>query len=665
MKRKMIPAALLLFPWLLMAADHLLITEVVLQPSPGEYVLITNPTGSTVELGNYYLTDATDTTQGKYYYNLPSGVDYWSGSSTDFIARFPDTSLVAGASLIVGMGRKTDYETTYGSSPDLALKEDLLNAVSGQSTIGVSPNVKLENTAESLILFTWDGVAATVKDVEILVWGTDQTTAAAYAIDKTGVAGYLPDTPIDQQSFMPTHADGYKLIRNGDEGTETTTVGNGITGHDETSEDLADTWSVVDLTIAKPEISNVSVTPTDPETSEDLLVNATVTDAVGLVSVTLTYTFPSDTGTPVNLAMTNSTGNTWTATIPATGVEGTLAYFITAVNSSGLTTTGSVYGVTIADPPPPLTIQFIRENLNQYLGQSVTFNAVVSIGSGIIRTDRTSMYIQDNSGYGININEAGLLNPALLQGDSLLITGTVSDYTSPTTGDYTVQLGSISYTLLAQERPVPAIREIGSDDLSDPANEGSFVKLWGAVQSRSDGVGGGSNIGIEDGYGIFTARVWDTTNLLADATADSLLDIGNLIDVYGVASSYRLEGQLLLGYPGDVTVHQEGEDSDGGTRLLVAPYPFVPQLAETIEYTYKFPANSRITLRVFDLSGHLVTTLFEDYRSLALEVTKTWDGRDEISQIVPAGTYIMHLETVNRATGELKTDMAPVVIGSR
>ena len=132
-----------------------------------------------------------------------------------------------------------------------------------------------------------------------------------------------------------------------------------------------------------------------------------------------------------------------------------------------------------------------------------------------------------------------------------------------------------------------------------------------------------------------------------------------------MASSYRQEGQLLLGYPGDVRVHREGADSDGGTRLLVAPYPFVPQLAENIEYAYKFPANSRITLRVFDLSGHLVTTLFEDYRSLALEVTRTWDGRDEISQIVPAGTYIMHLETVNRSTGEILTDMAPVVIGSK
>jgi len=135
--------------------------------------------------------------------------------------------------------------------------------------------------------------------------------------------------------------------------------------------------------------------------------------------------------------------------------------------------------------------------------------------------------------------------------------------------------------------------------------------------------------------------------------------------VFGVASQYNGDGQLLAAYASDIQPYQEGEDSDGGTSLTVAPYPFVPQLAEKIQYTYKFPSNSRVTLRIFDMSGHIVTTLFEDYRSLSLEVTKTWNGRNEIYQVVAPGTYIMHLETVNRSTGEILTDMAPVVIGSR
>ena len=646
-------------PYLAMAVDHLLINEIVLQPSAGEYIRITNPSSSAINLSDYYLTDATDTTTGKYYYNLPSGADYWSGGSTDFIARFPDTTISAGGSLILGLGRTIDYVTTYGSSPHLSLKDDMLNAVDGVTTIGGSPNVKLDNVAETLVLFSWDGTSTTVKDVEYLIWGTDNASAGVYMLDKSGVAGYLADTPVTSQSYMTTHTDGFKLIRNSLEGTETSSGGNGITGHDETSENLADTWSVVDLTIVKPTISNIVATPSDPETTEDIIITADVTDASGLSTVTLTYTFPSATGSPTSVAMTATGANSYTVTIPATNAAGTMAYYIVAVNTSGLSRTSSIKGITIADPPPPVTIQTIRDNFSSYSGTIVNLNVVVAIGSGITRTDRTEAYVQDESGYGIVLSATGLLNPALVQGDSINLVGEVSEYNG------TKQIINFSSTSLATGRPVPGIRTITSAELAADANQGSFVKVWGAVQSRSDGVGGGSNVGLEDADGLLTVRIWDTTHLLDDPTADSLLQVGNLVQVFGIASQYNGDGQLLAAYASDIQPYQEGEDSEGGTSLTVAPYPFVPQLAEKIQYTYKFPANSRVTLRIFDMSGHIVTTLFEDYRSLALEVTKTWNGRNEIYQVVAPGTYIMHLETVNRSTGEILTDMAPVVIGSR
>ena len=661
MKRKLsLVTQILLVPFLMNAADHLSISEVVLQPSAGEYILLTNNTGSTVNLNNFYLTDATDKSNGKYYYNLPSAVDYWSGSSTDFIARFPDTTLTTGSSLYLSLGRHSDYFATYGINAALSLKEDMLSAVDGVVTIGSSPNAKLNNdVAESLILFYWDGSSATVKDVEYLVWGTNYTNASEHMLDKTGLGTYLADTPVANQSFMPMHFNGSKLIRNSDEGTESITGGNGITGHDETSENLADTWSVVDLTIVKPSIANILATPPDPETSEDIVISASVTDAAGVGSVTLTYTFPSATGSPVNLTMNNTTGSTYSATIPATSEEGTLSYYITALNTSGLTKTSTIRGLTIADPPPPVTIQAIRENFSSYLGQTVNLNVVVAVGSGITRTDRSEVYVQDESGYGLVLSATGLLSPPLVQGDSINIRGEVAEFGT------TKQLQNFSTSILATGRPVPAIRTITSAEMAADANQGSFVKVWGAVQSRADGVGGGSNIGLEDADGLLTIRIWDTTHLLDNFTADSLLQVGNLVQVYGIASNYNGDGQLLAAYAGDIQPYKEGEDSDGGTSLEVAPFPFVPQLAENIQYVYRFPANSRVTLRIFDLSGHLVTTLFEDYRSLSLEVTKTWDGRDEIYQLVAPGTYIMHLETVNRSTGKILTDMAPVVIGSR
>ena len=43
--------------------------------------------------------------------------------------------------------------------------------------------------------------------------------------------------------------------------------------------------------------------------------------------------------------------------------------------------------------------------------------------------------------------------------------------------------------------------------------------------------------------------------------------------------------------------------------------------------------------------------------------TSAWDGRDQLGQIVLPGTYIMHLEVFNPATGETRTDAAPIVVG--
>lgn len=662
MKRKTLTLATLALAWLplglLAQINHLVFTEVVLQPSDGEYVRIENQTGQDVNLSNYYLTDATDRTNGKYYYNLPSGADFWSGSSTDFLIQFPNQTLAAGAAIVVGLSSTVRFQTAYGHAPDLALKDDF----TGQTTIGGAPYGFLGNGSEMLVLFYWDGTSATVQDVDYLIWGNTD-----FAVDKTGVTGYQDDTPIASQSLAPVHLDGEKLIRvANNEGTETTTSGNGITGHDETSEDLANTWIVATLSVTKPVISNFVFTPAAPTPDDPVDVSATVVDTSGLASVNLYYFFAGDT---TELAMTNSAGDTYTAQIPATGADGTLGFYILATNAASISTKSATKGVNVVTPPPPpevLTIGTVRQNIDSYIGTSVTFKAVVSVGSGIIRADRTSMYIQDVSGYGINLNQTGLLNPALVRGDSVQITGTVDVYVSSSTGDETVQLGSFSVdSIFGHGKDVPNVRSIDVSQLNTLIYEGTFVKMAGVVTSRSDGVGGGSNIVLEDAAGATTIRVWDTTNMLSDPTADSLLQVGMLVEIGGVGSSYRGEGQLLAAYAEDIKPAQLGEAGTGATVLKVSPHPFVPQLGERIKFVYSVPAYSLSTLRVFDASGRFITTLFDDFVAASYEITDFWNGRDKTNAIVPAGTYIMHLETVNRNTGKTQSALAPVVIGTR
>ena len=46
-----------------------------------------------------------------------------------------------------------------------------------------------------------------------------------------------------------------------------------------------------------------------------------------------------------------------------------------------------------------------------------------------------------------------------------------------------------------------------------------------------------------------------------------------------------------------------------------------------------------------------------------MEYNSEWDGRDHIGQIVPPGTYLIHIEATNWETGVSSKDIAPIVVG--
>ena len=103
-------------------------------------------------------------------------------------------------------------------------------------------------------------------------------------------------------------------------------------------------------------------------------------------------------------------------------------------------------------------------------------------------------------------------------------------------------------------------------------------------------------------------------------------------------------------------------------KIIPAPYVIIPTIGEKLDYAYISPAGSRTIVRIFDLSGRFITTLVDRYDEQAKIIlndaeSSSWDGRDEVGQIVSPGTYLMHLEAMNFATGETTTDVAPIVVG--
>ena len=639
-------------------ADHLVFSEVVLTPSDGEYVQITNPTANDIDMSDYYLTDATDGS-GNAYYNLPSGSGYWSGSGFDFICRFPaGYSLAAGASMKVSLRDNESYVNTYGESADLSLNEDLLDAIDGSSTKGNASTPKLDNTSETLVLFYWDGTSATVKDVDYLLWGGN-----SYGIDKSAVTGYQSDTPVSSQSFMSVHATNEKLIRaeNAGEGSESQSSGNGITGHDETSEPLSDTWITASLISSKPDITGLSLSPGSPTTEDILSFEVTVTDDEGVAAVLLKYEFQSE---DISVPMSEISTSVYTAQIGPLGVSGSLIYSVIAEDISGLKDSTSKVAVSISEPPEDMDIASLLDDLDSFIGQTIEIDGVVTVPAGRLRTNFTEAFLQDESGRGIILYNSQL-DTSFTRGDSVLVVAEVDDF------DGKPELIYSSITVLKQNASIP-VEEISISEFNTLRYGYTFVQIWGKIISRSDpfGTNTGANISIQDASGeVTTVRIWNSTNILFNEDMqlinnelDSLMQVGNVVQVSGIGGEYSGASQIQPAYASDIIEKLEGQTGNFDATLSVSPHPFIPQIGEVIKYSYSFPSDARIKLRVFDTAGRLITTLYDEYRGISFYKEASWNGRDNLNRLVPSGAYLIHLDIFDAVTGKSYQKIAPVVI---
>lgn len=217
----------------------LLLTEVVLSPDGAEYVELANPTTGAVALGGYYLSD-----HGAYF-RVPAGAP--AVDATDFIVKFPAGAVIGPKAVItVAISTAAAFQTAYGVAPAYSIGSATMTPV---STNGIA---SLTNGGELIALFYWDGASDLVRDVDLVLAGVP--AAANGLIDKSGVALDGPDADtaptayaadartMPLQPSAPGSARSTKRIAL-EAGHEVQGgAGNGLTGDDETSEDIAATW---------------------------------------------------------------------------------------------------------------------------------------------------------------------------------------------------------------------------------------------------------------------------------------------------------------------------------------------------------------------------------------------------------------------------------------
>jgi len=143
------------------------------------------------------------------------------------------------------------------------------------------------------------------------------------------------------------------------------------------------------------------------------------------------------------------------------------------------------------------------------------------------------------------------------------------------------------------------------------------------------------------------------------------------------------EWQITVEHDYDIVIAEEynydgfftAEDKNSA-KIKPAPYVIIPSLGETLDFSYSHPSNSRVLIRIYDLSGRFITSLVDKhvensgswYNGVnpsdgSDSPSSSWNGRDHLGQIVSPGTYLMHLETYNFSSGETHEDIAPIVVG--
>ncbi|HVV88368.1 MAG TPA: lamin tail domain-containing protein [Kofleriaceae bacterium] len=217
---------------------NLALTEIVLAPTGGEMVELYNPGAVAVDLGTYYLSDAPG------YFKLPAGVAAVAADTSDFVARFPaGASLAPHAVATVAIDTAANFTAAYpGVTPTWSIG-------SGTMTVLTTGTPTLTNAGEPVVLFQWNGASDRVADVDIMYAGTP--SAANLLVAKTPVDGpdadttptaYAADALTLPTQTAPGSAKSTKRIALESAATETFTGGNGLGGHDETSEQTNLTW---------------------------------------------------------------------------------------------------------------------------------------------------------------------------------------------------------------------------------------------------------------------------------------------------------------------------------------------------------------------------------------------------------------------------------------
>ena len=603
-------AALVFLPLALWAQSHLLISEVYVPASAQQqnaFVEIYNPTDQSIDLGEYYLANYNSA------YNIVTGT--YSTQVGDFLVKFPAGARIAsGESRVVAL-----YGSAFGNAYSKQAHWEITaedENTPDMDNLWVGGNISLDPSAGMIHLFKWNGQDDLIRDVDYMAWGL--SFFKERWMDKSGVSidgpdaddtatAYRNDTPKASQKALATPAAGMSYQRNGIvEVAETATEGNGLTGHDETSEDWTQSFLAVSPSpgsfseVAGDGSGSAVVDPASLDANSTVTLTFTLTGTADYVLQQAALIIPAswsfsgssadvsysgDGLAPASLSIRGDTlffsgtqlTDTQTGTIEIANLQTpdkteNSAFEIRTAVSGGRLTPIAVFPVVSV--VKALTIADIQNNVSTYLGTQVTIQGVVALGSGITTNSWTDAYVQDASGRGINVFRTGELVPQLKRGNLVTVSGTVDEFNG------TTEIVDFTVTVDDSLQDVPEVAFLSLAAAANIDLEGTMVEVNGVISDMFS-AGGGTTLTISNGGSTLSARIWDNTGVDLSGYA-----LGDTIAMRGIVDIYQGSAQLLVGYQEDIYLSDLVIPADGSGTVTVSPARVEPGASVDLLFTF-------------------------------------------------------------------------------
>ncbi|MBD3166193.1 T9SS type A sorting domain-containing protein [bacterium] len=268
----------------------------------------------------------------------------------------------------------------------------------------------------------------------------------------------------------------------------------------------------------------------------------------------------------------------------------------------------AIDGFSVDVDAPTVSIEEIQTNFEEYEGQTVWVSGIVTQAPNTTATGFTDMYIQDESGYGIQLYSSDLMED-FARGDELLVSGVVDEFNDVTE----IVDWEETYDILSSGNDLPAPLTGTTMELSEMQDmEGTWTMVDGYVQNSPSAGGSGLTIWLSDGSGDVQVRIWNSTGIEYED-----LERWDHVQAYGVIDLYQ----------GDVQIQ--------------------PSEVEDFEYAGNAGGN-------LDAPSNLAATLDEENYTVEL----TWDGVEELDETFRHyGVYRDNVLVGVVPTGESYTDM--------